>query len=69
MLVGHTDFINSLAYNPQSGDTLASTGDDLTCRLWVGDELGANFQLGAPGMSVCIHEAEPGKVCIMVTHM
>ncbi|XP_060072849.1 nucleoporin Nup37-like [Ylistrum balloti] len=64
LLEGHTDFINSVAYNPQSGETLASTGDDLTCKLWVGDELNASFQLGAPGMSVCIHEKEPGKVMV-----
>ena len=33
-LVGHTDYINDLSFGGPDGDTLASVGDDLTCRLW-----------------------------------
>nr|XP_022293867.1 nucleoporin Nup37-like [Crassostrea virginica] len=65
VLEGHSDFINSLAYSPENGDILASTGDDYTCRLWGNDcSQQACFQLTAPGMSVCIHEKEPGKVMV-----
>lgn len=65
VLEGHSDFINSLAYNPGNGDMLVSTGDDYTCRLWGNDgSQQACFQLSAPGMSVYIHEKEPGKVVV-----
>ncbi|XP_061169212.1 nucleoporin Nup37-like isoform X1 [Saccostrea echinata] len=65
VLEGHSDFINALTYNPENGDILASTGDDYTCRLWGNDgSQQACFQLSAPGMSVCIHEKESGKVVV-----
>ncbi|XP_063403553.1 nucleoporin Nup37-like [Mytilus trossulus] len=62
---GHTDFINSIAYIPDTAGELVSTGDDNTLRLWnkEGEQQGC-FQLSAPGMSVCVHEREPGKVIV-----
>lgn len=64
---GHTDFINSIAFLPENGDGLVSTGDDHTCRMWnqEGEQQGC-FQLSSPGMSVCVHEKEPGKVCFVI---
>jgi nuclear pore complex protein Nup37 len=44
-------------------DPLVSTGDDHTCRMWNEDgEQEGCFQLSAPGMSVCVHDKDPGKV-------
>lgn len=65
MCEGHTDFINSIAYTPDTGDGLVSTGDDHTCRMWNEDgEQEGCFQLSAPGMSVCVHDKDPGKVLV-----
>lgn len=67
VLDGHTDFINDVACNPANDDIfyLASTSDDLTCKLWSSNgEESARFQLGAPGMSVCIHEREHRKLMV-----
>lgn len=59
----HRDYINSISFHPEQGDLVASAGDDYTCRVWSleGREF-ACFPLGAPGMSVCWHSQDPGKV-------
>jgi len=63
VLEGHTDFINSLTFDPNTGSQLASAGDDHWCRIWGQDgNQVLSFPLGAPGMSVCWHKEEPMKV-------
>ncbi|KAL4232614.1 Nucleoporin Nup37 [Mactra antiquata] len=65
VLEGHTDFVNSLTFDPETGDRLASVGDDKWCRIWDKDgnqEL--TFPLSAQGMSVCWHREEPVKVMV-----
>ncbi|KAL3865038.1 hypothetical protein ACJMK2_006671 [Sinanodonta woodiana] len=65
IIKGHTGYINSLVFDPMGGEQLASTGDDMTCRLWgpEGDQA-LCFNLGAPGMSVCWHPEEPMKIVV-----
>ena len=63
ILEGHTDFINSLTFDPDAGDQLASVGDDKWCKIWDRDgNQQLSFSLSAPGMSVCWHRDEPLKV-------
>ncbi|XP_075236445.1 nuclear pore complex protein Nup37 isoform X2 [Lycorma delicatula] len=66
VLEGHKSYINSVAYE-SSGDYLASVSDDLTCKLWSvkeNKECFATFILKSPGMSVCWHNEEPGKLLV-----
>ena len=69
ILEGHTDFINSLTFDPDTGDQLASVGDDKWCKIWDRDgNQQLSFSLSAPGMSVCWHRDEPLKVrCIVIS--
>lgn len=63
VLKGHTDFVNSVTFAPGDDGQLASTGDDLTCRVWSREtEECMMFNLTAPGMAVCWHPDEPLKV-------
>ncbi|XP_076466932.1 nucleoporin Nup37-like [Babylonia areolata] len=65
VLKGHTDFVNAVTFNPNEEDQLASTGDDLTCRVWSGGEGdSAVLKLTAPGMSVCWHCDDPLKLMV-----
>ncbi|KAK7477626.1 hypothetical protein BaRGS_00031104 [Batillaria attramentaria] len=62
---GHTDFINAVTFDPGEGNHVASTGDDLTCRVW--DSVGqsqAVFKLTEPGMAVHWHSDEPLKLMV-----
>ncbi|RZF35924.1 hypothetical protein LSTR_LSTR008494 [Laodelphax striatellus] len=66
VLTGHTDYINSIAFE-SNGEYLASASDDLSCRLWAmkdGQKCVAEFALKSPGMSVCWHSEEPGKLLV-----
>ncbi|XP_071115074.1 nucleoporin Nup37-like [Haliotis cracherodii] len=62
---GHNDFVNAVTFDPGDGSKFASTGDDLTCRIWSteGQQL-LVFQLTSPGMSVCWHSEEPLKILV-----
>lgn len=64
ILLGHTSFVNSLTFDPREGSHLASTGDDMTCRVWSVDSGKEErvLQLSAPGMAVCWHADELHKV-------
>ncbi|XP_052237413.1 nucleoporin Nup37-like [Dreissena polymorpha] len=65
LLEGHTDFVNSVTFDPDSGTQLASTGDDRWCRIWGQDgNQQLAFPLGSPGMTVCWHRDEPMKVMV-----
>ncbi|XP_064490233.1 nucleoporin Nup37-like [Ornithodoros turicata] len=65
-LEGHGDYINAVAVEPRQGTLVASVSDDNSCRLW-GIEEGEHQQvltLRSPGMSVCWHPEEPGKLMV-----
>lgn len=72
LIRGHTDYINSMAFEPNSGDLLASASDDCTCCVWslINQENSENpnlemkIQLSSPGISVKWHVSEPNKVLI-----
>ncbi|KAI8791788.1 nucleoporin Nup37 [Biomphalaria glabrata] len=68
ILKGHKGFVNAITFDPNEGSQLASTGDDLTCRIW---SLNSNqpqqetiFHLTSPGVSVCWHADEPFKLMV-----
>ncbi|XP_015514813.1 nucleoporin Nup37 [Neodiprion pinetum] len=66
VLDGHTDYINSISYELE-GDILASVSDDHTCKLWDTKEekrCNITFYLTSPGMSVCWHKEETGKLLV-----
>jgi len=66
VFTGHKDYVNSLTFDPNEGVLLASTGDDLTCRVWSVQEgvQESMFRLTSPGMSVCWHADEPFKLMV-----
>jgi len=63
---GHTDYINSLIFEPEKGEHIASASDDHTCRIWgVADgEQKACLPLTSPGMAVCWHQEDPLKIMV-----
>ncbi|XP_044594563.1 nucleoporin Nup37 isoform X1 [Cotesia glomerata] len=65
-LEGHKDYINAIAFESE-GELLASVSDDHTCKLWAVKEtpkLLATLYLKSPGMSVCWHNEESGKLLV-----
>ncbi|XP_004623902.1 nucleoporin Nup37 [Octodon degus] len=65
VLEGHSDFINSLAFDPKEGQEIASVSDDHTCRIWnLEGRQTAHFVLHSPGMSVCWHPEENFKLMV-----
>lgn len=51
VLKGHSDYINSLAYEPDKGDLIVSCSDDQTGKLWDLETGQAvhTFHLTSPG--------------------
>lgn len=66
ILSGHKGFVNSITYEPDEGTRLASTGDDMTCRIWALTDVKQEsiFQLTSPGVSVCWHSDERYKLMV-----
>ena len=62
----HSDFVNDIAFEPLSGELLASVSDDCTCCLWssIDGSLKAKWRLTSAGMSVKWHPIEPTKLMI-----
>lgn len=58
--------INDIAYEPISGELLASTGDDKVCYIWntASGDLYSMFKLTSAGMSVKWHQFEPNKLLV-----
>lgn len=66
ILEGHKDYINSISYESE-GELLASVSDDHTCKLWAVKENQkciSTFHLTSPGMNVCFHDEESGKLLV-----
>ncbi|XP_043471472.1 nucleoporin Nup37 [Leptopilina heterotoma] len=67
ILDGHKDYVNAISYEPE-GDLLASVSDDHTCKLWAVKEdeqkCISTFCLNSPGVSVCWHNEESGKLLV-----
>lgn len=66
LLKGHSDYINAIAFEPETGDQVTTCSDDHTARVWdinLGSCLHI-FHLNSPGMSVCWHPAETGKLLV-----
>ncbi|KAH9380344.1 hypothetical protein HPB48_016096 [Haemaphysalis longicornis] len=65
VLTGHKGPVNAVAFEPQSGQALASVGDDNTCRIWgVDGEQQARLLLRSPGTALAWHPEEVGKLLV-----
>lgn len=66
VLCGHTNYVNCITYEPE-GQFLASVSDDHKCKLWnikEDNSCTATFFLTSPGMAVCFHHEEVGKLLV-----
>jgi len=64
VLKGHTDYVNSIVFEPESGDQMLTGSDDHTVRLWDNAECVSTLHLKSPVMTVAWHSEEVGKVLI-----
>ncbi|KAH7933273.1 hypothetical protein HPB49_011063 [Dermacentor silvarum] len=65
ILSGHQGPVNAVAFEPQSGEALASVGDDNTCRIWGLDGTQqARIALRSAGTAVVWHPDELGKLLV-----
>lgn len=64
ILKGHTDYVNSVVYEPESGEQLVTGSDDHTVKLWERGECVSTLYLKSPVMSVAWHSEEVGKLVI-----
>ena len=62
VLRGHTDYINSIVYEPEKGELVLSGSDDHTAKLWEDCECVATVNFSSPVMSVAWHQQDIGKV-------
>ena len=62
VLRGHTDYINSIVYEPEKGDLVLSGSDDHTAKMWEESECVATVNFSSPVMSVAWHQQDLGKV-------
>jgi len=64
VLKGHTDYINSLVFEPEKGDQIMTGSDDHTAKLWENGECTSTLYFKSPVMSVQWHQEELGKVLV-----
>jgi len=64
VLKGHTDYINSLVFEPEKGDQILTGSDDHTAKVWEGGECTTTLNFKSPVMSVQWHQEELGKVLV-----
>jgi len=66
VLKGHSDYINSIVFEPETGDQVVTASDDHTAKLWdTADSVCVHtFNFKSPAMSVTWHPAELGKLLV-----
>ena len=64
VLRGHTDYINSIVYEPEKGHQVLTGSDDHTARLWEDGECVSTLHYKSPVMTVAWHHADLGKLLI-----
>lgn len=67
-LNGHSDSVNSIAFQPDMEEKLLiSTSDDFTCKIWSTEDgkLLKTIPLSSPGMAVRFNMTEPTKFFIL----
>ena len=64
VLKGHTDYINSLVFEPEKGEQILTGSDDHTAKLWEDGDCTATLHFKSPVMSVQWHQEELGKVLV-----
>lgn len=62
----HEDCVNDIAFEPIEGQELVSVSDDHFCKVWevATGKLVCSFPLQYPGVSVCWHPEQPGKIMV-----
>merc|ERR1719435_689006 len=64
VLEGHTDYVNSLVYEPEQGLQVLTGSDDHTARLWEEGRCVNTLFFKSPVMSVAWHQEDLGKVLV-----
>ncbi|KAH6923701.1 hypothetical protein HPB50_005171 [Hyalomma asiaticum] len=65
VLSGHRGLVNAVAFEQQTGEALASVGDDNSCRIWGLDGAQqARIALRSAGTAVVWHPEELGKLLV-----
>lgn len=64
VLKGHSDYVNTVVYEPETGDQLLTGSDDHTVRLWEAGDCVSTLHFKSPVMTVAWHTEEVGKVLI-----
>jgi WD40 repeat protein len=71
-LKGHSDYINSIVYEPEVGDMVVTASDDHTARVWdtkadISKALIHTFSLNSPGRSYILYATLPNIIHIFYT--
>lgn len=64
VLKGHSDYVNTLVYEPEKGDLILTGSDDHTAKMWENGKCSATLNFKSPVMSVHWHHEELGKVLV-----
>jgi len=64
VLRGHTDYINSIVFEPETGDQVVTGSDDHTAKLWENGDCVSTLHFKSPVMSVAWHQEDLGKILI-----
>jgi len=64
VLRGHTDYINSIVYEPEKGEVVVTGSDDHTVKVWSGGECRATLHYQSPVMTVAWHHQDLGKLLV-----
>ena len=64
VLKGHSDYVNTCVYEPETGDQLLTGSDDHTVKMWEAGDCVSTLHFKSPVMTVAWHTEEVGKVLI-----
>lgn len=64
VLKGHTDYINSLVFEPEKGGQVLTGSDDHTAKMWQDGKCIGTLFFKSPVMSVAWHQEDLGKVLV-----